>query len=65
MATPLRPPSRWPWITLFVLALMIYVMVKFNARANPVPSRTTHNTTVEVLWTVIPILILVGWLFVR
>ena len=46
-------------ITLFVLALMIYVMVKFNARANPVPSRTTHNTTIEVLWTVIPILILV------
>ena len=46
-------------ITLFVLGLMIYVVVKFNARANPVPSRTTHNTTVEVLWTVIPILILV------
>jgi cytochrome c oxidase subunit 2 len=47
-------------ITLFVLALMVYVMVKFNAKANPVPSRTTHNTTVEVLWTVIPILILVA-----
>ena len=46
-------------ITLFVLALLIYVMVKFNAKANPVPSKTTHNTTVEVLWTVIPILILV------
>ena len=46
-------------ITLFVLALMIYVMVKFNAKANPVPSKTTHNTTVEVLWTVIPIIILV------
>jgi cytochrome c oxidase subunit II len=46
-------------ITLFVLALMIYVMVKFNARANPTPSRTTHNTLVEVLWTVIPVLILV------
>ena len=46
-------------ITLFVLALLIYVMVKFNAKANPVPSRTTHNTTIEVLWTVIPILILV------
>ena len=46
-------------IVLFVLALLIYVMVKFNARANPVPSRTTHNTTVEVLWTVVPILILV------
>ena len=47
-------------ITLFVLALLIYVMVKFNAKANPVPSKNTHNTTVEVLWTVIPILILVG-----
>jgi cytochrome c oxidase subunit II len=46
-------------ITLFVLGLMIYVMVKFNAKANPVPSKTTHNTTVEVLWTVIPIIILV------
>lgn len=44
----------------FVLALMIYVMVRFNAKANPVPSKTTHNTLVEVLWTVIPILILVA-----
>jgi cytochrome c oxidase subunit 2 len=47
-------------ITLFVLGLLIYVMVKFNAKANPVASRTTHNTTVEVAWTVIPILILVS-----
>ena len=47
-------------ISLFVLALMIYVMVRFNARANPTPSKTTHNTMIEVLWTVIPILILVG-----
>ncbi len=46
-------------ITLFVLALLVYVMVKFNAKANPVPSKTTHNTLVEVLWTVVPILILV------
>jgi cytochrome c oxidase subunit II len=46
-------------ITLFVLALLIYVMVKFNAKANPVPSRTTHNTMIEVAWTVVPILILV------
>jgi cytochrome c oxidase subunit II len=46
-------------IVLLVLGLLIYVMVKFNARSNPVPSRTTHNTLVEVLWTVIPILILV------
>lgn len=46
-------------IVLFVLALLLYVMAKFNAKANPVPSRTTHNTLVEVAWTVIPILILV------
>jgi cytochrome c oxidase subunit 2 len=46
-------------ITLFVLALLIIVMFKFNARRNPVPSRTTHNTTIEVIWTVVPVLILV------
>jgi cytochrome c oxidase subunit II len=46
-------------ISAFVLGLLIYVMVRFNAKANPVPSRTTHNTLVEVAWTVIPILILV------
>ncbi len=47
-------------IVLLVLALLLYVMLRFNARANPVPSRTSHNTLIEVLWTVIPILILVG-----
>ena len=47
-------------ITLFVLALLITVVVKFNARANPVPSRTTHNTLIEVVWTIVPVLILVG-----
>lgn len=46
-------------ITAFVLLLLIYVMVRFNARANPTPTRTTHNTLVEVMWTVVPILILV------
>ena len=46
-------------ITLIVLGLMVYVMVRFNARANPEPSKTTHNTLVEVVWTVVPILILV------
>jgi cytochrome c oxidase subunit II len=46
-------------IALFVLALLVIVMVKFNARSNPVPSRTTHNTLIEVLWTVVPVLILV------
>jgi cytochrome c oxidase subunit II len=47
-------------ITLFVLALLIIVVMKFNAKANPVPSRTTHNTLIEVAWTLIPVLILVG-----
>ncbi|MGJ4940091.1 cytochrome c oxidase subunit II [Bradyrhizobium sp. HKCCYLS1011] len=46
-------------ITLFVLALLVTVVIKFNARANPVPSRTTHNTLLEVAWTLIPVLILV------
>src|SRR3974390_3233126 len=47
-------------VTLFVLALLVTVMIKFNARANPVPSRTTHNTLIEVAWTLIPVLILVS-----
>lgn len=47
-------------IALFVLALMIYVMVRFNEKRNPMPSRTTHNTPLEVVWTVVPILILVA-----
>jgi cytochrome c oxidase subunit 2 len=47
-------------ITLFVLALLAIVAVKFNAKANPVPSKTTHNTLIEVAWTLIPVLILVA-----
>ncbi|MET3909254.1 cytochrome c oxidase subunit 2 [Bradyrhizobium sp. S3.3.6] len=47
-------------ITLFVLALLVIVVVKFNSKANPVPSRTTHNTLIEVAWTLVPVLILVG-----
>ncbi|CAI8392811.1 MAG: cytochrome c oxidase subunit II [Rhizobiales bacterium TMED143] len=46
-------------ITLIVLGLMVYVMLRFNAKTNPEPSKTTHNTLVEVVWTVVPILILV------
>jgi cytochrome c oxidase subunit 2 len=42
----------------FVLVLLVIVMVRFNARANPVPSRTTHNTLIEIAWTLIPIVIL-------
>lgn len=46
-------------ITIFVLLLLVWVVVKFNAKANPTPSKTTHNTMIEVLWTVIPVVILV------
>jgi cytochrome c oxidase subunit II len=45
-------------ITAFVLALLVVVIVRFNARANPIPSRTTHNTLIEIAWTIIPIMIL-------
>ncbi|MGH8114921.1 MAG: cytochrome c oxidase subunit II [Rhodanobacteraceae bacterium] len=51
------------WITtaiaVFVMVLLLIIIFRFNSRANPVPSRTTHNTTIEVLWTVVPVLILV------
>lgn len=47
-------------IAVFVALLMLYVMFRFNERSNPNPSRTTHNTLLEVAWTVVPILILVA-----
>jgi cytochrome c oxidase subunit 2 len=47
-------------ITAFVLALMLWVMWRFSEKRNPEPSRTTHNTAVEVLWTVIPVLVLIA-----
>ena len=46
-------------ISLFVLALLVYVVWRFNEKANPTPSKTTHNTLIEVIWTVVPVLILV------
>jgi cytochrome c oxidase subunit 2 len=46
-------------ISVFVLALLGIVIVRFNARANPTPSRTTHNTPIEILWTIVPVVILV------
>jgi cytochrome c oxidase subunit II len=46
-------------IAAFVLLLLIIIMVRFNARANPTPSRTTHNTMLEVAWTVVPVFILI------
>ena len=45
-------------ITLFVLVLLLIVIFRFNARANPVPTKTTHNTLLEVAWTLIPVVIL-------
>jgi cytochrome c oxidase subunit 2 len=47
-------------ISAFVALLLLYVIVRFNKRANPVPSKTSHNTVIEVIWTLVPVLILVG-----
>jgi cytochrome c oxidase subunit II len=45
-------------ISVFVLGLLVVVMVRFNEKRNPTPSRTTHNAVLEVAWTVVPVLIL-------
>ncbi len=47
-------------ISVFVLGLLLFVMVRFRRGANPVPSRNSHNTLIEVVWTLVPVLILVG-----
>ena len=47
-------------VTLFVCALLLWCIVRFNRRANPVPARFTHNTPIEVLWTLVPVLILLS-----
>ena len=47
-------------ITIFVLGLMLYVMVRFHHKRHPVPTRTSHNAVIEILWTVVPVLILVA-----
>src|SRR5476651_344403 len=46
-------------ISLFVLALLVWIVVRYNKRANPVPSKTHHNSLLEVAWTIIPVIILV------
>lgn len=46
-------------ISVFVLLLLIYVVLKFNEKANPEPKQFSHNVTIEVVWTVIPVLILI------
>ena len=45
-------------ITAFVFALMAWIVIRYNKKRNPVPSKTTHNTTLEVIWTVVPVIIL-------
>jgi cytochrome c oxidase subunit 2 len=66
-AAPIMHQIRWfeqytLWfivpVTLLVLILLIVVAVKFRASANPVPSRTSHNTMIEIIWTIAPVLIL-------
>ncbi len=66
--TPLREDAIWfhnvilmpiiTVITLFVLALIVIVAVRFNKRANPVPAKWSHNTPIEIIWTVVPVMIL-------
>ncbi|MGQ0526834.1 MAG: cytochrome c oxidase subunit II [Alphaproteobacteria bacterium] len=47
-------------ITLFVFALLLWVIVRYNRRANPVPSQTTHNVLLEIIWTLVPVIILIA-----
>ena len=47
-------------VSLFVLGLMLWIMARYRAKANPEPSRTSHNTLIEVIWTLVPVLILVA-----
>jgi cytochrome c oxidase subunit 2 len=68
--TPIGEEARWfhntillPLITvisLFVLALLLFVIVRFRRGAHPIPSRNTHNTLLEIVWTLVPVLILVA-----
>jgi cytochrome c oxidase subunit 2 len=46
-------------IVVFVAGLLVYCIVRFNERANPTPSKTSHNSVIEVAWTIVPVLILV------
>lgn len=46
-------------IVIFVSALLLWVMIRYNAKANPVPSQTTHHVGLEILWTVVPVVILI------
>ena len=47
-------------ITLLVLGLIIWIVIRYNKKSNPVPAKWSHNTMIEVIWTIVPVLILVG-----
>jgi cytochrome c oxidase subunit 2 len=47
-------------ISLFVLGLLAWIVIRYNKKANPVPARWSHNTAIEIIWTVLPVMILVG-----
>ncbi|WP_414643374.1 cytochrome c oxidase subunit II [Brevundimonas sp.] len=69
-ASPLKEQATWfhNWvlmptivlISLLVLGLLIWVVIRYNKKSNPVPARWSHNTAIEVLWTIVPVFILVG-----
>jgi cytochrome c oxidase subunit 2 len=69
-ASPLKEQAHWfhdlillPIITaisLLVLGLLIWVVIRYNKKSNPVPAKWSHNTVVEVIWTIVPVFILVG-----
>jgi cytochrome c oxidase subunit 2 len=46
-------------VSLFVLALLVWIVIRYNRRSNPTPSKTEHNTLLEVVWTIVPVIILV------
>jgi len=46
-------------VSLFVLALLVWIVIRYNKRSNPIPSKTAHNTLIEVVWTIVPVIILV------
>ena len=60
-ALPLHTGLVWVMfvISIFVLGLLAYVVFRYNRRANKVPSKTSHNTTIEIIWTIVPVIILV------
>lgn len=68
-ASPMKEQMHWfhdsllmpiiSAIVLFVFVLLLIVIIRFNAKANPVPSKTSHNVMLEVIWTLVPVLILI------